>query len=299
MTVPVEDLDELFELFEFKVQAFAVCEIGRAEALQCAPHDEIVVHFVLHGSGNVECEFGQYQLRPGTLIIVPPQTAKLLAGIGPVENISPAEATCSLSEGIARFRSAENQVDLLLGCAMLATTVRQCLPGISRLQKPVLANLHGRQVQSLFAAMLHEVSEPRPGTRAFLSAAMKQLLILALRLKTTEEGDLAIERADADVRLQSAVAAVLRAPAAIHSVESLAGVAGMSRARFSARFSAAYGCPPIAFVRTARLAAAAKMLRNSALPVKAIAAAVGYASRSQFTRAFKEKYGQEPSQFRR
>jgi AraC-like DNA-binding protein len=72
----------------------------------------------------------------------------------------------------------------------------------------------------------------------------------------------------------------------------------MSRSRFSHHFSLAYDCTPKAFVQAARLATAARLLKGSDLPVKSIAASVGYASRSHFSRAFQAKFGVDPSAFR-
>jgi transcriptional regulator GlxA family with amidase domain len=40
------------------------------------------------------------------------------------------------------------------------------------------------------------------------------------------------------------------------------------------------------------------MLAGSDLPVKSIAAAVGYASRSHFSRAFAARFGDDPSRYR-
>jgi transcriptional regulator GlxA family with amidase domain len=40
------------------------------------------------------------------------------------------------------------------------------------------------------------------------------------------------------------------------------------------------------------------MLRSSNLPVKAVAAAVGYASRSHFSHAFRAEFGVDPTGFR-
>jgi transcriptional regulator GlxA family with amidase domain len=53
------------------------------------------------------------------------------------------------------------------------------------------------------------------------------------------------------------------------------------------------------FVQTVRLRIAARMLAGSDMPVKSIAAAVGYASRSHFSRAFAARFGNDPSRYRR
>ena len=73
----------------------------------------------------------------------------------------------------------------------------------------------------------------------------------------------------------------------------------MSRSRFTERFAATYGQSAMAFVHTVRLKAAARLLQHSALPVKCVAAEVGYSSRSQFCRAFRRAFGADPSAFRR
>ena len=96
----------------------------------------------------------------------------------------------------------------------------------------------------------------------------------------------------------AATAAILDRPQDNHTVDSLAAIAGMSRSRFSHHFTLAYDLSPKSFVQTARLASAARMLEGTDLPVKSIAASVGFASRSHFSRAFQAKFGLDPSAFR-
>lgn len=56
---------------------------------------------------------------------------------------------------------------------------------------------------------------------------------------------------------------------------------------------------PMAFVARTRLHQSADMLRTTNLPVKVIAASIGFASRSHFSRAFRDAYGVDPSAYRR
>lgn len=72
----------------------------------------------------------------------------------------------------------------------------------------------------------------------------------------------------------------------------------MSRASFANHFSRAFQQGPIDFVQKARLCVAARLLATTDLPVKVVANAVGYASRSHFSRAFLEFYGTGPRAFR-
>ena len=72
----------------------------------------------------------------------------------------------------------------------------------------------------------------------------------------------------------------------------------MSRSAFSKHFSETFGRTAMDFVKEVRLRRAAELLLTTSRPIKAIAADVGYHSRSHFTRAFKESHGLHPAAFR-
>ncbi len=101
-----------------------------------------------------------------------------------------------------------------------------------------------------------------------------------------------------DPRLRGCILEVMEQPHAAHSVESMARRAGMSQSRFAARFMQSYGRSPMEFVQVVRLRSAAKLLQTGDLPVKAIAVAVGYSSRSHLSRVFRKHFGTDPTSYR-
>jgi AraC-like DNA-binding protein len=289
------DLDRLLSLIDINVEAFAVCEIGRQHCLNCEPNDQVLVHFVLSGEGALECEYGSYPLAAGMLLVVPSGTPKRIRGKGPVTTTSGLEIACPLQDGLIGFRSLCGGADLVLGCAILSATAGKDLRLFERVERPIVVRSDGT-VAPLFSAMLAELGNPGVGTRAFVSALMKQIFVVLVRSSEADEfGGLL---PPVDKRLASAIAAVISRPQDGHTVDSLASTAGMSRARFCHHFSLAFRCSPKEFVRSVRLSSAAKLLNGSTLPVKAVAASVGYASRSHFSRAFQERYGVDPSAYR-
>jgi transcriptional regulator GlxA family with amidase domain len=151
-------------------------------------------------------------------------------------------------------------------------------------------------LKALFTTMFDELRQPRLGTRAFVGALMKQVLIVLLRSQPDDDSSILLM---SSARLAGAVAAILARPEDNHTVDSLAAIAGMSRSCFSNHFTVSYDISPKAFVQAARLSSAARILKGSDLPVKSVAASVGYASRSHFSRAFQAKFGVDPSSFRR
>ena len=151
-----------------------------------------------------------------------------------------------------------------------------------------------------FGMLRAEVESPSFGTRALAGSIMKLCLVLLIRKHLTDLADSSpLIAALGDRRLGRAVAAVVDAPADAHTIASLAAAAGMSRSAFSRTFVQSFAMSPMEFVAKTRLHHAAEFLRSTDLPVKAIAASIGFASRSHFSRAFRAAYGLDPRAYRR
>ena len=73
----------------------------------------------------------------------------------------------------------------------------------------------------------------------------------------------------------------------------------MSRSAFAREFKADLELAPMEFVARVRLDFAHRLLLSTGIGVEGIAAAVGFSSRSHFSRLFHEHYGTDPSSFRR
>jgi AraC-like DNA-binding protein len=81
-------------------------------------------------------------------------------------------------------------------------------------------------------------------------------------------------------------------------LEQVAAAAGASVAHVQRSFRAAYGLTVIEFVQLLRVRRAQALLRETDMPVEAVAAAVGFASASYFTRLFTRLTGAGPARFR-
>jgi AraC-like DNA-binding protein len=73
----------------------------------------------------------------------------------------------------------------------------------------------------------------------------------------------------------------------------------MSRAVFARRFTSLVGEAPLAYLTRWRLSLAAQRLRDTDLPIAALAGQVGYGSEYSFSRAFTRFHGQPPGRYRR
>ena len=79
----------------------------------------------------------------------------------------------------------------------------------------------------------------------------------------------------------------------------MAAVLGMTPCLFARAFRQAFGQPPYAYVIARRLARAERLLAETALPIKEIAAICGFADQAHLTRLFARARTTTPAAFRR
>jgi AraC-like DNA-binding protein len=168
-----------------------------------------------------------------------------------------------------------------------------------QLNEPMVETLcAGDPVGRCFGELMAEIAGQRPGRRAMVELLLREGLILFLRRACRRDGHVSWMGALEDVRLGRAVAAMRDRPEHPFTLQRLAEVAGMSRSVFAVRFAESLDSSPMEFLKVIRLARAADLLTRTDLPVKTVAARVGYSSRSSFTRAFLATHRIGPTAFR-
>ncbi|BBH15000.1 helix-turn-helix domain-containing protein [Chromobacterium haemolyticum] len=143
--------------------------------------------------------------------------------------------------------------------------------------------------------LFDEAFSERFARQAALDRLMEYFLIQAIRA-VIDSGQIhsGIFAAMTDPKLARAVNAIHARPERGWTVELLAEQAGMSRARFAARFREQVGLPPLDYLTDWRLAVVRHQLRQGHA-IKRIAAQVGYASPAALSRVFAQRLGLPPS----
>ena len=266
---------------------------------------------------------GFHIVRQGSCWLFPPAGAPLALGVGDVAFLPHGSA-----HGLADSRSTP-LIDTSASPAALAPAPDGVSPGGSATETvllcgaylldrsrahPLLADLPevihlparvGRHpgLRAAVDLLGDELDQTRPGGDAMLPALLEVLLLHILRAWFDDRS--ADGTANRWVRAlgDPAVAAALRAihgePGRPWTVEALATRAGLSRAAFARRFTARVGHPPLTYLTWWRMTVAARLLRDTAAPLAAIAGRVGYTSEFAFAHAFKREHGQAPGGFRR
>jgi AraC family transcriptional activator of mtrCDE len=301
--MPDHVLDRLVTTLDVRLHAFAVCEIETGARLNFDAMEMVVVHYVLSGAGTLSAKGSEpVQFGPGALLIVPPNVSQsLTAGSVAERDVSAGENCALLEDGLLLFDAARGKSgDLRVICGTITAALGGTFGVFDLIRHPVVDSLtDAPAIRAAYELLIAERANPDYGTRALTEALMKQCLILLIRRQLKRGGQLAqLFALSHDTRLAAAVHDILTRPAGSHSLVELARVAGMSRSAFAKAFSETFGETPMDFVLRTRLHHAAQLLRISDLPVKAIAASAGFASRSHFSRAFKAVFGVDPSAYR-
>ncbi|MFW5844910.1 MAG: helix-turn-helix domain-containing protein [Planctomycetota bacterium] len=85
---------------------------------------------------------------------------------------------------------------------------------------------------------------------------------------------------------------------AVPRLDDLAARCGWSAATLRRRWQAAYGCPPLEYAFRLKTRRACELLAGSDLPIRAVAAAVGFQDQLYFSKWFARRSGLAPSVYR-
>jgi AraC family transcriptional activator of mtrCDE len=297
-----DDIEHLLLTLDVAVEATAICEVECGVRLVLQPKSFIEVHYVLDGTMHLTVS-GSLPLvcRAGSLVIVPPGASQSLVAVCNAERDLPAADRCSTGGGLQFYDVAGGKPrELRLFCGAITPGTSGSFGLLDRVIEPIAKDLRDAPiVWQAFAAMLNEIGNPSVGARAVIGALMKICLVKAIQghFETPENRRILLASLRAP-HLQKVIAEVRAKPGAAYNVQTLAAIAGMSRSAFAREFLKAYEMTPMRFVTTMRLHRAAELLRSTAMPVKMIAGTVGFASRSHFSRAFRDAYGIDPLNFR-
>ena len=146
-----------------------------------------------------------------------------------------------------------------------------------------------------------EARDQLPGTETVISRLADVLVIQAIRtwLESQRDSGHGWVAALYDRQVGAAMSLMHRHPERDWQVESLARAVGMSRAGFSARFTALVGESAMRYLTNLRMQLAHRELRETRDTLASIAERVGYSSEPAFHRAYKRVMGTAPGEVRK
>ena len=301
------DLDSLANSMEVEVAALTECFVSPGWRLHFAAARLPAIHYTLSGSGRMRAA-GQppFILRPHTLVVMPPDRAFYIEG-GDLDDtrahFKSKEANVlafNLDDCIQTFRAGDDDPKVSVICGYFRASYGLSIDLFSTLRQPIVEHFDTfDHLAYNLQTVLAEINGRRVGMRAMTAAVLKQVFVTLLRRSLmSAETWTARFALLSDPQIARAFADMVEMPGAPHSVQSLALAASLSRSAFMDRFQRAFGQPPMLILRELRMRLAATLLETKTLTIDQVARAVGYNSRSSFSRAFRQAHGVEPNSVR-
>lgn len=142
--------------------------------------------------------------------------------------------------------------------------------------------------------LLDEATRPRCGGQAILDRLCEIVVVRLLRHAIEHGGaDSGLIAGLSHPQLAVALVAMHEAPERAWRLEDLAVVSGMSRTAFATGFRDVVGRTPGAYLHDWRLSVARQEIARG-LPLKTVAARVGFSSAAAFSRAYSRAFGHAP-----
>ena len=298
-------LDHLLAALDIGVTHFTVCDIRDGWGMRLDSCQSASLHYCLEGAGTLTVHGSPpIQLEPHTFVLLPSGIAyRIESASQEPAQLEHRVSLCGASsrESVPTLVVGEGQQGIVTVCGEIRVELVGGSDLFTSLDMPLVARFGGGDgLRDQFVMLLAESARPGIGSRVLTEALLKQCLVLALRrwieLDTLPLPWLAAVR---DTRLRRALHAIFEQPAVAYTVDSLAMIAGMSRSAFAAAFQRAFGQSPMSLVKLVRLRRASELLITTALPIAEVAKRVGFSSRSNFSLAFSQLHGVDPSRFRR
>lgn len=299
-----EIIDRLLMTLDVAIDAFAICAVDHGRRMIARGGAEIEVHYILEGTMHLAVPgYPPLTCGPGSVVLVPPRLEQSIgADDQPALELLAVDHSSRAPNAMTRFEALrDGNGDLKFVCGTISANISGSFGLLDTVRRPIVEDLSDVPIiKASYQLMLEEIRAPTLGSRALAGSLMKACLLMLLRRHFSHGNhETSLLSTLRDPRLGKAVTAVIDRPAARHSVAGLASIAGMSRSAFAREFSHSFAMSPMEFVARTRLHLAAEMLRSTSLPVKVIAANIGFSSRSHFSRAFRNGYGDDPSSYRR
>lgn len=192
---------------------------------------------------------------------------------------------------------------LLCGVFMLQDTelnpLFAALPPVLRTTVTRVGELHN--LAGVARLITDELTRHSFGGGYIVSRLLEVLCAEAIRsyIETGAQHDVGWCSGVKDTSVGRAIAAVHAQPGENWSVQRMAQLVAMSPSRFAARFSAALGESPMAYIAKWRMNVACRRLTNSQQSINQIANDLGYINLTAFNRAFKKLLGMPPAAWRK
>jgi AraC family transcriptional regulator, activator of mtrCDE len=289
------DIEDLLSRLSVQVEAFRVSWC-LPEIVPCEPLvNQTTVLFVVEGAGSLLWHDTELALCEGTIALVPSRL--------PVISKSDGKArTQSVTQRCTEPPHCRNESNgnLTVATCVVSASAGHGLGYFENIERPLIDDSRDPLLGHIFKGILNELETPGIGSKCIVEALIKQVLMIMLRrILTDRTSATPLYLTIANRNLAQVINTIHNGHSERLSIPGLARSVGMTSVGLTREFEDVFGENLLDYIQGVRLHRATNLLTQTNLPIKCIAASVGYASRSHFSRAFRKHRGQDPTSFRK
>jgi AraC-like DNA-binding protein len=302
---PPDLLSEILQDLRLVRASYGRSELTAPWGIEIPFQEGVRFHFVAEGDCWMLTEaHPPIRMERGDVVLLPHGTGHVITDRPGRRTLPLADAGPELTgAGTYRLTAGGGGERSLIVCCTIGFDGPAAHPLVQLLPKV----LHVRRSDTLDPAlpalldmMAGEVAQPQIGSATVMARladiVMTRIIRAWVESRTAElTGWLAAIK---DRQIGAALVGMHRRPGHGWDVEQLASCAGMSRSKFSERFTELLGTSPARYLLQWRMSLAASWLRNDQMTVSQVAARLGYESDASFGRAFKRFMGRSPGSLR-
>ncbi|WP_373357966.1 AraC family transcriptional regulator [Acinetobacter lactucae] len=311
MTSSYDWLSQLFKILNVIGQIDTRCALGapwKVAYEQLAP-GEIPYHIILTGTAVLKNSAGKEirKLGVGDIVLLPQGSPHTLED-GSGKEAVPLTKSIGSVLTVAENGSEGEHLDMLCGRFIITPPhdrlLRDYLP-MELVISPTMdsdasLDIETAQLMQLLKLMRSESMTENLGGMAILNALSVTLFALTLRYASKiKEAPVGLLALAGQPRLAPALSAMFNDPSRAWTLPELASNCNMSRATFMRQFQSKLGKSPSELLLDIRMSLAANALKNPHITTEDVSEAVGYKSVAAFRRAFTQKVGETPGNWRR
>jgi AraC-like DNA-binding protein len=304
--VSATDLEKLLDTLTVSFVALSECLVSAGYVLELSGTPAPGMHYNLAGTGRVIVGNAEpVELRPHTLIIVPPSTPFRIEVHEPGQSGAlrkvDGRRQMTLQDGIRRYVAGDGKPEVILICGYFYAQFGPTTDLFGTLSTPIIEQFDSAdRIDEKLGRAMTELVAQELGARAMSSALLMEVIVALLR-RSLVSMELWTERFAllGDPRIVRAFATMAADPSAPHTLKSVGEAANMSRSALVARFSKLMGKSPMTILRDLRMRRARRLIQGSELSIDQVAREAGYEHRSSFIRTYRKTFGEDPSSLRR
>ncbi|HEY4090761.1 MAG TPA: AraC family transcriptional regulator [Luteibacter sp.] len=300
------DLNRLLISLEVKFVVLSECLVSEGYCLEMGTVNAPGIHYNISGSGRLVIKgHPPIELKPHTLVIVPPKSAFRIEAEGfhrGQQNLRTVDGDLvAVAKDTIHYVSAgDGEPEIVLICGYFDACYGSAVDLFGALTAPIVEQFAEQdRLDTTLRDALSELVSQEVGAGA-MSATLLKLVIVHILRRSLHSNNLWVERFSLlrDPQIARVFAEMASNPGGQHTVNSLAQNAYLSRSAFMARFVEVVGQPPMNVLRDLRMRQAAEQLRTGQIPIEQVVRNSGYESRSSFARAFRKAFNMDPSEYR-